>query len=457
MKMQIERKVHYWTQEEDNYIKENYLNMTDKEMSDNLPNRSEKSVKMRRNKFQLIRPYSRTKNSKGTNKDKPSYEYVKKEFENRKYILLSDESEYKFKTSKLRYKCIKHEDKGELSITYSHFSEGKGCPFCGRERTSEKRTEKFNNESQSFDRQLCNIKNLEYIDTKRINGIIHIYFICPNHRKLGVQHMARYNMNRKDSNGKGCKYCNGKDIPNWYIKQEIENKYPNYEVISEYLGMNKPLTCFCKKHKKEFTHDAKYIFHEGQGCELCAYDKKFELYRLSDEEIINRVQNATPDLEIVDISSYKGYNEPLNVRCKKCGFIWTSTFASLVANKPLCPNCSEDMSKGEQKILNYCKYNNLNYSIQYAIPECKYKKPLKFDMAIFNSDDELLGLIEYQGEQHYSPIEHFGGKERFEINQLRDSIKREYCIKNNIPLLEIPYWEYNNVDLILEEFIEKIA
>ena len=37
MTMQIERKVHYWTQEEDNYIKENYLNMTDKEMSNNLP------------------------------------------------------------------------------------------------------------------------------------------------------------------------------------------------------------------------------------------------------------------------------------------------------------------------------------------------------------------------------------------------------------------------------------
>ena len=88
--MQLERKVHYWTPEEDSYIKENYLDMTDKEISDNLSNRSEKSVRMRRNKFQLMRPYSRTSNSKGTNKEKPSYEYVKKEFENRGYILLSD-------------------------------------------------------------------------------------------------------------------------------------------------------------------------------------------------------------------------------------------------------------------------------------------------------------------------------------------------------------------------------
>lgn len=99
----------------------------------------------------------------------------------------------------------------------------------------------------------------------------------------------------------------------------------------------------------------------------------------------------------------------------------------------------------------------LNYYPQYVFPDCKYKNPLKFDMAILDSDDQLLGLVEYQGEQHYTPVKYFGGEEQLKENKLRDSIKREYCIQNNIPLLEIPYWKYDNVDLILEEFIKKIA
>ena len=47
--------------------------------------------------------------------------------------------------------------------------------------------------------------------------------------------------------------------------------------------------------------------------------------------------------------------------------------------------------------------------------------------------------IEYQGKQHYEPVEFFGGEEQFLLNQKRDNIKREYCDKNNIPLLELKY------------------
>lgn len=263
-------------------------------------------------------------------------------------------------------------------------------------------------------------------------------------------------MNRSTNNSIGCKYCNGKDIPSWYMKKKIEELYPDYEVISEYKGMSQPLTCFCKKHNLQFTHDAKYIFHEGQGCELCTYDKKFEIYRLSDDEIMNKVNSSVTDIELVNVKAYKGYNEPLDVKCKLCGNKWTSTLASIVVNKPRCPFCSNDISKGEQKIINYCKSKNLNYYPQYTIPKCKYKKPLKFDMAILNNDNKLVGLIEYQGEQHYNSINYFGGEEKFKINKLRDSIKRNYCKDNNIQLLEIPYWDYDNVNDILDKFVEKI-
>ena len=46
----------------------------------------------------------------------------------------------------------------------------------------------------------------------------------------------------------------------------------------------------------------------------------------------------------------------------------------------------------------------------------------------------LLGLIEYQGVQHYEPTFNFSNNGKL---QLHDQMKKEYCLKNNIPLLEL--------------------
>jgi len=58
-------------------------------------------------------------------------------------------------------------------------------------------------------------------------------------------------------------------------------------------------------------------------------------------------------------------------------------------------------------------------------------------------------LIEYDGIQHFKPIKYFGGEEKFKFQQKTDFIKNEYCKNNNIKLLRIPYWEFDNIKLIL--------
>ena len=47
--------------------------------------------------------------------------------------------------------------------------------------------------------------------------------------------------------------------------------------------------------------------------------------------------------------------------------------------------------------------------------------------------------IEFQGKQHYEPVEFFGGKEGFAMRQQLDAIKREKCASNGIGLVE---WNY---------------
>lgn len=95
-------------------------------------------------------------------------------------------------------------------------------------------------------------------------------------------------------------------------------------------------------------------------------------------------------------------------------------------------------SAGERYILSVLEEMNVETAEQYTFPDCKYKNALRFDFAVF-ADKKLLYLIEYNGKQHYEPIEFFGGQLRFEEAKIRDEIKKQYCQSENIPLLIIPY------------------
>ena len=65
-------------------------------------------------------------------------------------------------------------------------------------------------------------------------------------------------------------------------------------------------------------------------------------------------------------------------------------------------------------------------------------------------------VIEFDGIQHFEPVEHFGGEKNFQITQKRDRDKNEYCKKNNINILRIPYWEFDNIENIICQEIEKL-
>lgn len=117
-----------------------------------------------------------------------------------------------------------------------------------------------------------------------------------------------------------------------------------------------------------------------------------------------------------------------------------------------CPICAS--SKGEKLVKIFLDENNLIYEKEYWFKDCKNKRPLPFDFAILYNK-EVKFLIEYQGIHHYESIEYFGGKNRFIETATRDKIKFDYCAKNNIPLLIIPYWELKNINTILVNYVAK--
>lgn len=78
--------------------------------------------------------------------------------------------------------------------------------------------------------------------------------------------------------------------------------------------------------------------------------------------------------------------------------------------------------------------------------DCIDKKPLQFDFYLIKENK----IIEFDGEGHFMPI---FGEESFKGTQKRDKIKDIYCIKNNIPILRIPYWFRNYEDDLITDFL----
>lgn len=166
--------VKQWTQSEKEYISENYLQMSDEQLAEYLLERTAKAISTQRKKMGLYRPRKQRIVKHKSNK-KITFQDVKALFEDRDYILLSAENDYKNQASKLCYKCKKHLDKGVMQIDYGHLSSGRGCKYCGRERTIESRISKV---TPNDDQKLCKEKGFEYLRTEKIGKYFYMSKTC---------------------------------------------------------------------------------------------------------------------------------------------------------------------------------------------------------------------------------------------------------------------------------------
>jgi predicted Zn-ribbon and HTH transcriptional regulator len=186
-------------------------------------------------------------------------------------------------------------------------------------------------------------------------------------------------------------------------------------------------------------------------CPLCSTVSPY-----THEEIINEIFGLVGN-EYSVLSQYTAMKDKIKMRHNNCGHEWWVNSWSFIKNNSRCPVC-KNKSKGENKIKNYLNKNNINYQKQYSFKNCRYKRELPFDFAIFDEYNNIIRVIEYQGLQHYQIVS-FGVKnyekacKNYERTKITDKIKHDYCINNNIPILIIPYWEFKNVENILSKEI----
>ena len=139
--------------------------------------------------------------------------------------------------------------------------------------------------------------------------------------------------------------------------------------------------------------------------------------------------------------------------CKcDCGNIFYATAHSL--NYCLVQSCGcvhGASSKGEEKIQILLEEKNIKFQMQKTFDTCRFNDTNALARFDFYIDDTY--LIEYDGEQHFRPVNHWGGEEKFQMQKIHDEYKNQWCKDNNIPLIRIPYDKFDTLtieDLILE-------
>ena len=103
-------------------------------------------------------------------------------------------------------------------------------------------------------------------------------------------------------------------------------------------------------------------------------------------------------------------------------------------------NADNRGAENQRILFSYVKkiYPNLEVLYEFLLPN-----GMRYDIFI-----PALGIcIEYDGEQHFRPIEFFGGIESFKNLILKDELKNLYCQENNLSLLRISYKENINKKL----------
>lgn len=213
----------------------------------------------------------------------------------------------------------------------------------------------------------------------------------------------------------------------WHVKCKCGTEK---DVSAESLRNGSSLSCGCLH--KELTRKANLIDLTGQKFGLLT------VLGLSDEQPAGDVH--------------------WRVRCD-CGNEKNVSGHSMKKGNTLSCGCLKQ-SIGEMNIekilVNNCVLFDTEYVFLDLISECGTH--LRFDFAIFDKNQELLRLIEYDGEQHYWPIDYFGGQEAFERLKKNDCLKNQYTLSHNIPLVRIPYSKRDIItleDLLGDKYLIK--
>ena len=314
-------------------------------------------------------------------------------------------------------------------ITPARALNGNGCPECHCERITKGKTRSHKWFVDTIAKTLPDIHVLgKYTNVKdpiRVRCTIHGYEWDSTPDNL--------------LHGHGCKFCGYEKTSVCLMKpyeqyaDELKQHVPTVICIGDYGGMAKPAKHRCVSCGYEWYTRPTNLINLGCGCPICTNSLP-----KTNESFAAEVQARNDHIEF--IGEYLTAKTHALFRCKVCGNIWQATPDAVLSGSG-CPRCCE--SHGERSIRLWLENNHIRYTTQKKYDDCVDERQLPFDFFL----PDYNKLIEFDGEQHFRPVDFFGGEENFERTVRHDRIKTDYCIANNIDLLRIPYNKDINTEL----------
>jgi predicted nucleic acid-binding Zn-ribbon protein len=303
---------------------------------------------------------------------------------------------------------------------------GRGCPKC-RGRYISNLMSRTHNE---YVNEVAKINpNIEVIGTY-INSSIKVLHKCK---------IDGYVWNVSPSSilkGVGCPMCSGKaPYTTESFVATMSVLHPSIEVVGNYINNKTNIALKCKIDGYEWSPTPHNVLR-GQGCPKCG-----GRIPMSHDEYIETVSHINRDISV--IGAFVNQNTPILHGCKKDGHEWLVRPWHIL-NGHGCPVCNSSI--GERLVANYLTDNHIQYKPQHKFEKCKNRRRLPFDFYL----PELNVCIEYDGIQHFQPVEIFGGQTAFEECKMNDTIKTNFCKASKITLLRIRYDQ--DVSQILDEF-----
>ncbi len=342
-----------------------------------------------------------------------------KEFKKEVFDLVGDEYVFleRYVNSQTKIEVRHNKCGNTYKVVPNNFIKGSRCPYCAG---LAKKTD------TQFKREVYNLVGNEYsflesyinIETSlevKHNKCGHTYKVTPANFLKGTR----------------CPYCYGcRKKTDTQFQQEVFDLVGNkYVFLDTYVNTHTKLKV---KHNKcgNVYEVMPSNFLRGQRCPYCSASFNFKKTDAQfKQEVFDLVKDAYTFLD-----SYVSDHTKIRVKHNECGHIYKVTPGNFLYGYR-CPYCSS--SKGEDVISKILKSLGIKYEYQKTFDDLTDKASLSYDFFIPNQNI----LIEYQGKQHYEPIDYFGGESQFKSQQKHDSMKLDYAKLHNYNLIAVPYTE----------------
>lgn len=328
-------------------------------------------------------------------------------------MFLYDKTTYVKKGVPLTITCKAH---GDFVVRpEQHFWLDHGCPKCTYEIPRASKKLKFIEQATGKHSGRYDYSKVEFISVNH-----HIEIVCPTHGSFWQKAVSHY------PHGQGCPNCaidKGKVTLDEFVARarKVHGDRYSYERVS-YNRLQDKVTITCKKHGDFVQRAGSHL--SGCRCKFCYIDDNL----LQREVFIENAKVVHGDRFDYSKAVYLGSKKRVEIICPDHGSFWQNPNTH-VSGRTGCKLCSE--SKGERIIALLLQQYKIPFVREYRL------SPLKLRADFYLQDYGI--YIEYNGHQHYRPVELFGGKDAFFQNVRRDKLKLEYIQEKGENLIVIPY------------------